>query len=154
MPEKTSWFYISIGLIILVIILGSLTGYYYSLYNDAISKYNKLLEQISPKTFITVSLLIDFSNGTKIWYNKTASAGISLFEYTMNVTNGKVTYEEYSFGKFVTGILGKEQNGTHYWMWYFWSKGANTWAIGPVGADAYIIQDGDILMWRYEKPSF
>jgi hypothetical protein len=72
----------------------------------------------------------------------------------MNVTNGKVTYQQYSFGKFVTGILGKEQNKTHYWLWYFWSKGANTWALGPVGADSYTIQDGDILMWRYEKPSF
>jgi hypothetical protein len=155
MAERTSWSYISIGLLVLVIILGSLTGYYYLLYNDTLDKYNKLLQEIqSPKTKISVALLIDFSNGTKIWYNRTVNIGITLFDYTWNVTNGKVTYQQYPFGKFVTGILEKEQNKTHYWMWYFWSAGANTWVLGPVGADSYTIQDGEILMWRYEKPSF
>jgi hypothetical protein len=154
MAERTSWFYISIGLLVLVIILGSLTSYYYLLYSDTLNKYNKLLQEIqSPKTKISVALLIDFSNGTKIWYNRTVNIGITLFDYTWNVTNGKVTYEQFPTGKLVTGILGKEQNSTlkYYWMWYFWSKGANSWALGPVGADSYIIQDGDILMWRYEK---
>ena len=130
--------------LITTVIFGSLSLYYFY-------QYENLKQSLKTKQ-IYVSLLIDFNNGTKIWYNKTTSP-MTLFEYTYQVTNGKMEWKEYPYGKFITSILGVRQNENagYYWMWYYYGFGK--WNAGPVGADQYYLINGTIVKWSYEKIS-
>lgn len=166
MAETRKWVYLASVFAILMLIFASTTIYYYSQYADYKSKYESLLAQ-SPAT-IRVNLLIDFGNGTSKWFNSTAKAGISLLDYTIQVTNGQVAWIDYNnparptytstqgpqdkTGAFVISILGVTQDGKRYWMWYYYAFGK--WNTGPVGAGSYILGNNSIVKWSFEVPSF
>lgn len=127
------------------IISTALAVNYYFLY----SQDEALISSIKTKTpTISVNLLIKFDNGTKKWYNNTTvPLGSSLFNATKKIAN--INYTQYPFGVYITGINGiienKQQN--KYWFWWYYS--GNTWYMGPVAADKYIVSNNEILAWVY-----
>lgn len=148
------WFWASLVLLCGLIASIYLSVYYYnesvryqSLYREAIEKLHHL------RTHMLINILIDYGNGTKIWYNETeVPIGSSLLDATRNVA--KVDYQLFQYGAFVTAINGRGGDSGYYWMWYFWNSTSRKWEMGPVAADAYILHHGDTVSWVYEKPSW
>lgn len=54
-----------------------------------------------------------------------------------------VKYNEYSFGYFITGVDGIEQNATHSWL-YFVNGLPPTLSV-----DRYVLEEGDNLSFRF-----
>ena len=148
------WFWASLVLLCGLIASIYLSVYYYnesvryqSLYREAIEKLHHL------RTHMLINILIDYGNGTKIWYNETeVPIGSSLLDATGNVA--RVDYQLFQYGAFVTAINGRGGDPGYYWMWYFWNSTSRKWEMGPVAADAYILHHGDAVSWVYEKPSW
>lgn len=164
MVKFNKFFYTTIALSIVTVILLFTTIFYYfetiryqDLYNDLKSDFSQLKSDFSQlnELLISVSLLIDFGNGTSIWFNGTTLKGTTLFEYTFDVTNGKLEYKEFTgLGYYISSILGVSENVAEnkYWLWYYFSE--NEWKLGEVGADSYVIKNKDILAWKYEQITF
>lgn len=53
-----------------------------------------------------------------------------------------ITYDEYSFGVFVTGIGGIKPTANQYWAFYY------NGAFSNVGASAQEIKKGDTIFWQ------
>ncbi|MCD6088226.1 DUF4430 domain-containing protein [Candidatus Bathyarchaeota archaeon] len=148
------WFYASLILLCGLIASTYLSVYYYdesvryqSLYREAVERLNHL------KTHMFINVLIDYGNGTEIWYNETeVPIGSSLLDVTRKVA--KVDYQLFQYGAFVTAINGRGGDPGYYWMWYFWNSTSGKWEMGPVAADAYILHHGDTVSWVYEKASW
>jgi len=97
---------------------------------------------------LRVSLLVKYDNGTGVWFNNTLiPVGWNLFNLTLYALGGRVDYQAYPFGVFVTGINGVNQYGSHYWFWYRWDPEARDWTLGETGADSYILKRDDVLAW-------
>jgi hypothetical protein len=96
---------------------------------------------------ITVRVQIDFS-GIMPLINETVQVaeGTSALDCFSLVSN--ISSNEYAFGKYVTGINGVMENGSHYWIYYVNGEQA------MVGADAYETREGDSLLFSYEIPNF
>jgi len=115
--------------------------------DDIEGKYLELLRNVESVTN-SVNILIKYENGTKTWFNNTRiPVGWSLFNATVYLTNGRVDYQPYSFGIFVTGINSVSSHDSYYWIWYKWDPMNNDWMLGETGCDSYFLRDGDILAW-------
>jgi hypothetical protein len=161
--KSRTWIYAASVLGILVIILLSTTLYYYYQYTDISSKYNELIK--SKPVYIHVSLLIDFGNGTKRWYNGTTPAGSTFLDYLIQVTNGQVEWVDYSNPArptytgaqgpadksmaFVISILGVKNTKDHYWLFYYYSTFEKNWVMLPVGAGQYVLGNNSMISCVY-----
>jgi len=151
MAKKSVWLWVSLALLCVLIVSSYISVYYYMesekyrrLYEDTL----KELEKYSKYMF--VNILIDYGNGTQEWYNKTlVPRGSSLLDATRIIA--EVDYDKYSWGVFVTAINGKSGDENHGWLWYIWNSTSLQWDFGPVGADAYTLQDGDTVSWVYSS---
>lgn len=135
----------SLCLIALLVLSVSLNLYYYEAYIDAEQRYARLL---SEKKVISVDLLIEFNNGTRIWHNDTSvPIGWTLFNLTIVTTGGRVEYQAAYGSAFITSIDGVGGSGPYYWLWYSWNSTAGDWASGMSGADQHVLLDGETLAW-------
>lgn len=121
------------------------------------NEVERLSKTLSENT-VTSSLVINFGNGTRIWYNGTIiPLGSSLLNLTIKATSGKVTYLTGSYGVFVAGIYDvgtKFSKLDHYWLWYAWNSTSKEWEMGSVSADSYkIISNNEVLGWVYANTS-
>lgn len=110
----------------------------------------KNLQAIISETSLKVNIAISYGNGTIVWYNNTYfPIGASLFNATQKLC--KIEYIKYPFGIYITSInnVAEDPSTGKYWIWYTWSL--NKWEMGPVGADQYILKNGDILKWELTK---
>gem|GEM_PF-388137 len=99
---------------------------------------------------LSANFLIDFGNGTKLWYNDTAiQPGWNLYVATLVITNGDMNATYYpSFGEhLVNGILGVESTSTKYW--FAWSFQNSTWSASSSGADLIQIYNGSDYAWSF-----
>jgi hypothetical protein len=163
------------AIIILLLAISALTGWYsLSLSHEVeslksenaqlsrtIERLQREVENLRNKTAtlstqldevsITVDLLVDFGNGTKVWHNDTrVPIGYTL----LNLTYSKlrpVEYTVYPFGVFVNKIMGVPNQGTWYWLW--WEYGQKGWKMGETGADVVKLKDGGIYAWIYTDTS-
>jgi len=98
-----------------------------------------------------VDLLVDFGNGTKVWYNDTrVPIGYTLLNLTYSRLHS-VEYTVYPFGVFLNKIMGIPNQGTWYWLW--WEYGQEGWKMGETGADAAKLKDGGVYAWIYTDTS-
>lgn len=109
---------------------------------------------ISENTMIKVNLCIDYGNGTKTWYNISASPGMSLFDLTQQVA--QIEYDYYPVMQ-PGHVLMKTINGVapspselKYWFWYYWDDITNQWVFGQVGCDAWTLRDNGTYRWIYK----
>jgi hypothetical protein len=140
------WTPLSLCLIALLILSLGLNLYYYEAYISSEQRYARLLAE--SRKIISVDLLIEFNNGTRIWHNGTSVlTGWTLLNLTIVTTAGMVEYRTSYGSAFITGIYGVKGSGALYWLWYSWNSTARDWASGMSGADQYVLQEGDILAW-------
>jgi len=115
---------------------------------DNIEKtYSELLKSVEGITN-RVNILIKYENGTKTWFNNTmVPVGWTLFNATVYVTKGRVSYQTFPFGIFVLGINNVNSHDSYYWIWYKWDVTKKDWVLGETGCDSYFLSDGDVIAW-------
>jgi hypothetical protein len=145
--KTNTWMVIS--LIFLIWAVGATMGtvnYYQISQNQQTTIAN--LQSVVNNVAVKVNIGINYGNGTTAWYNDTyISNGWSLFNATMSITTVNYTVDPV-LGIWVKGINGVFENATaaQYWLWYTWSSG--NWTLGPVGADAYLLKNGETIKWE------
>ncbi len=94
-----------------------------------------------------VELTVNYGNGTtRVWTGITLTGTTTAERSAYMATAQKCTmsYDDYGGGAyFITGIDGKEQDGTHFWQYYVNGEYAG------VGACAYVLHSGDSVFWNF-----
>ena len=140
---------------------GSLLNEFYALFSLSALKEQEL--SVSEATTQSVNLEIDYGNGTVEWHNETnVPAGYTLFELTQN--NTVITYGYYALNQPGHVLIDSINNKTMYtdssyawgysWIWYYWNNNGKKWVSGPVGCDAWLLENSGIYRWNYERWSY
>jgi len=147
MVKTSGWIWVS-GALLCALIVSSYFGLYYSAeYTKYQQLYQDTLKELAKHT-IFVNMLIDYGNGTRLWYNNTRiPVGATLFNATKMIA--EIEYEKYEWGIFITAINTVRGDQSHFWLWHIWDSAKKQWEPGPVGADAFILRDGDTVSWAY-----
>jgi archaellum component FlaC len=105
---------------------------------------------IKPLVYAT-NILVDFGNGTKVWYNNTSvQPGWNLYIATLLITKGNLQatwYPQYN-AHFVTGLYGVVNSGNNAWFIWTWNSTSH-WQIAQYGADQLPVFNGSIYAWTY-----
>jgi hypothetical protein len=119
MSQARTLYGIIVVLVAVVLIVSTLTAYYYLQYSQASSENQTYVLQLKSLNVKYVSALdINYENGTHAWVNTTnlVRPGWNLYTATLAVTNGNVNATCCAYGShFVTGIGGMQNNSTTYW---------------------------------------
>lgn len=96
-------------------------------------------------------ILVDFGNGSRIWYNDTlVQPGWNMYTETVVLTHGDlqaVWYPQYG-EHFVSAIDGVSNSQTLYW--FLWTYNATaSWQPASVGADELPVYNGSTFAWTY-----
>lgn len=140
---------------------GSLLSEYYDLFSLSALREQEL--SISEATTLSVNIEINYGNGTVEWHNETnVPCGYTLFELTQNLT--VITYSYYALNEPGHVLIDSINNVTSYtyssyawgysWIWYYWNSNGKKWVSGPVGCDAWQLENGGIYRWNYERWSY
>jgi hypothetical protein len=133
---------------------GNLLTEYYGLFN--LSAMRQLGMSISETTSLSVSLEID-NNGTIEWHNETnVPAGYTLFRLTQEIAVTKYSYwPSLQPGHVLVDSINNIPNtSTYSWSWCYWSVDGRKWVPGPVGCDAWLLENHGIYKWSYGPPTF
>jgi len=98
-------------------------------------------------SLIEVSVTIDYGNETSITYEKVRLFyNTTVLDALMAVAKVSATYWPSFDAVFVGAINGvaNDPNKKTYWMYYVNGEHAT------VGADKYVLRDGDHVEWKYE----
>ncbi len=137
-------------------------GAYYNLqksYGGATSKTS--IQCGSPVTgnssgtnLICVSTLINYGNGTAIWYNRTdVPADWNLYQLTLVLANNvESSFSSFYNEHYVKGINGVVEQGRNHWTVWIFCQNQDGWAIAPVGADKIALAKYQTLAWAYQVP--
>lgn len=150
--HKRTLITLCLGWLASLIIVGGIAGYYYTKLQEITQVLKKYKGYV-----MHVHICINYEawNGTVEWYNDTlVPLGCNLYEATKTVAVVNATLWNSPEGYFVDAINDVWNNVSEncFWMWYRWlGKG---WEYGYCAADAYTLSDGEIVMWKYEKPNY
>jgi hypothetical protein len=137
---------------------GNLLSEYYDLFS--LSAIRELGMSISHAATLSVSIEIDYGNGTLEWNNETqVPAGTTLFGITQEIAIVKYNYDATAQPGhvFVDSINNVAEytnaSGTsgYSWFWYYSNDNGKTWVDGPVGCDAWLLANGGAYKWNYES---
>lgn len=124
---------------------GDLLEEYYELLTSLAMK--ELSKSIGEAVAIKVSLCVDYSNTTIVWYNKTSIfPGSTLFDLTQKAVQVEPEYWPLMEPGHVT-VKSINNYAEGYWLWYYWDEQEDEWIFGPVGCDAWMLRDGGIYKW-------
>lgn len=103
-------------------------------------------------SLLTSDILIDFGNGTMVWYNDTSiQPGWNLYIGTLVVTGGNINATYYtSFSPaehFVWGIDGTLNTNSEAWS--LWILNGTSWQSSQVGADLLPMYNGSVYAWAF-----
>lgn len=144
MIGESSYKWIAAALLCTTLVSGGAALYLNNRVNTLQNDYGEALEELEAFT-ATVDILIDYGNGTAVWFNGTrVGAGESLLNATLRVA--EVEYQVSAFGAFVNAVDGVSGVEYRYWIWSYYDGG---WQMGSVGADAWRLHDGDVVSWVY-----
>jgi hypothetical protein len=150
--SKRSLVIFCLGWLASLVLTSCIAGYYYM----ESQNLTELLEKYG-SCIMRVNICIDYKewNSTVVWYNDTiVPLGCDLLQATKMVATVNSTYWPTIGASFVDAINGVWKTSLYYWMWRYWDQNENEWKYGPVGADCYKLTNGEIVMWRYEIPSY
>jgi len=123
---------------------GALLNDFYKLFTALATKeLEGFLGEISE---IKVSLCIDYGNETIKWHNTSVAPCTTLFDLTKKVA--KVEYSYWATmepGHILITSINDYAEG--FWVWYYWSETEEDWVSGPVGCDAWILNNNGIYKW-------
>ena len=95
-----------------------------------------------------VNLLLDFGNGTRVWYNDSAAQpGWNGYVVTLVLLKGNVQAAWYpQYGEhFVSGVDGALQTPSE--SWFVWEFSGGAWTVAQTGADQVRVSNGTIMAW-------
>lgn len=100
---------------------------------------------------ISVDTLVNYGNGTSIWYNETnVPIGSNFYSLTLRIGNAYFIPE--SLGHFLVSINGVSSNGSGsncsicWGIWIYCAKN-DGWMYSLLGADLLKLNNGDVLAW-------
>ena len=96
----------------------------------------------------SVSMLVDYGNGTSRWYNDTTTQpGWNAYVVTLVLLDGNVQATWYpQYGEhLVTGINGANQTSSE--SWFIWEFMNGRWTPSVTGADLLQVDNGTVLAW-------
>jgi len=110
------------------------------------------------------SVLIDFGNGTSLWYNKTGvPVNYNYYNLTYEVTNHKLVavWSPYLQSSFVFKILGVGCNAGdyscgkgQYWSLWVWNTTNDCWQQSDEGVDRIEVSTTRMIAWYFtDEPS-
>jgi hypothetical protein len=103
-------------------------------------------EKVTPKeNMVHVTLLLDYGT-TQERKETQIKKGSTVLDLLRQET--QVDYTIWPFGVFVTSINGLANDATRGHYWLYWVNGV----YATVSSDAFVLQEGDFVEWRYEKP--
>lgn len=95
------------------------------------------------------SVLVDFGNGTRVWYNNTQlQPGWNLYIETVLLMKGNVNAQWFpQYGShLVGGIGGASSTSTKYWFVWAYDK-SRAWQLAQLGADQLTASNGSVFAW-------
>ena len=98
-----------------------------------------------------VNMLVDYGNGTRVWYNDTrAQPGWNGYVVTLVLLNGDVQATWYpQYGEhYVTGIGGVPNTQDKFWF-LVTANQTGSWQVATVGADQIHVFNGTTFAWVY-----
>jgi hypothetical protein len=136
----------------------NLLSQYYDLFN--LSALRELGLSISEATTLVVNVEIDYGNQTVEWRNETnVPAGYTLFKLMQEIA--VINYSYYALAEPGHVFVDSINNKTAYtdpsytwgysWIWYYWDSNEKNWVSGPVGCDAWLLENGGIYKWSFER---
>jgi hypothetical protein len=163
--EKRLYLYIALAMLVWAICGSALAGYYFTQYNIYRNEYAALvagfnslsqtmgnLSNMMESLSLRVNLLINYGNGTLVWYNNTAlPVGSTAFTAVMGVA--KVEYKDYGqeLGILVTSINGLANNSPQGWFYWYVNTSNSTWVSPEYSCAKYILHRGDTISFAYES---
>jgi hypothetical protein len=95
------------------------------------------------------TMVIDFGGGKISTYSGiSARSAFEALEKVAVENDITMDVKKYDFGMLVNSINGSENTKDLAWIYYVNGKSPE------VGADAYKLKDGDVVEWKYIKPTF
>jgi len=123
---------------------GSLLDDFYKLFMALTLKESEAF--IGKINEIKASLCIDYGNLTAEWRNISISSGTTLFDLTQKVAKVEYSYwQTMEPGHILITSINNYSKG--YWVWYYWDEAENEWVFGPVGSDAWILNNRGVYKW-------
>ncbi|MCL4355901.1 MAG: hypothetical protein JRN56_00285 [Nitrososphaerota archaeon] len=98
-----------------------------------------------------VNMLVDYGNGTRVWYNDTrAQPGWNGYLVTLVLLNGDVQATWYpQYGEhYVTGIGGVSNTQDKFWF-LITANQTGSWQVAQYGADQIHVVNGTTFAWIY-----
>ena len=140
---------------------GNLLSEYYDFFS--LSALRELTLSISDATTLSVNIEINYGNESSEWHNETkVPAGYTLFKLTQEIAVIKYSY--YAFSQPGHVLVDSINHKTEYtdpsyawgytWIWHYWNGNEKKWVSGPVGCDAWLLEDNGIYEWSYERWSY
>jgi hypothetical protein len=98
----------------------------------------------------SVDMLVDYGNGSLVWYNATAiQPGWNLYTATLVGLHDRVQATWYSYlsggEDFIDALNGVTSSATT--SWFLWVRSGNSWQIAPTGANLIPAYNGTIFAW-------
>ncbi|HYW82620.1 MAG TPA: hypothetical protein VFB30_05165 [Spirochaetia bacterium] len=96
-------------------------------------------------------ILIDFGNGTRLWYNETqVQPGWNTYVETVVLTRGDLQAQWYPDLQehLVSGMDGVSDSQTMGWFLWTYNETAS-WQTSAVGADLLPVYNGSVIAWTY-----
>jgi hypothetical protein len=129
------------------------------IYQQASTQLSQLWSQYlglkpASSSLYTADILINFENGTWLWYNNTqVQPGWSMYTETVVLTQGNMqaTWDPEYGEHFVTGIDGVSSTNTLFWWLWTYDKTNQTspWQVAQIGADLLTVYNGSVFAWTY-----
>ncbi len=111
----------------------------------------------SPEATVTATVVIDFGNGTILRFENLTMENATVYDFTLEAANQggfSVNATHHEMGVFVDSIAGIE-HGTYIGIgdeesrwWQYYVNGE----LGPVAADKLMVNNSDVIEWRFEIP--
>jgi hypothetical protein len=126
------------------------------IYQQASSQLSQLWSRYlslkpASSSLYAADILIDFGNGTRLWYNDTrVQPGWNMYVETVVLSHGDLQaqwYPDYQ-EHLVTGIDGVSDSQTMDWFLWTYNETAS-WQTSQVGADLLPVYNGSVLAWTY-----
>jgi len=139
-------------LVALLVIVSTIAGLYYSEFSQASAQNSTYVSELNRLDVKYISsVLIDYGNGTKVWYNSTnVQPGTNLYVETQVITGGQInaTYYAQYQSHLVTAINNVEDTSSLYWLLWTYNKTA-LWQQAQVGPDLLPMNNESVYAWSY-----
>lgn len=94
-----------------------------------------------------ITLILDFGQGAKRESRIGATTAFEALQLAAQQQNLELKTKQYDFGIFVESIGGIENSKEQAWIYFVNGK------VAEVASDKYLLKAGDVVEWKYIKPS-